>query len=55
MCTLETKLRPWLQDFDYGGDYGGAEVRLTKYRLLRLWFEFVVFVGPKERVYNRGA
>ena len=21
------KLRPWLQDFDYGGDYGPAEVR----------------------------
>ncbi|OHA80145.1 MAG: hypothetical protein A2747_00775 [Candidatus Yonathbacteria bacterium RIFCSPHIGHO2_01_FULL_44_41] len=21
------KLRPWLQDFDYGGDYGSAEVR----------------------------
>lgn len=21
------KLRPWLQDFDYGGDYGAAEVR----------------------------
>jgi hypothetical protein len=21
------KLRPWLQDFDYGGDYGPVEVR----------------------------
>jgi hypothetical protein len=24
------KLRPWLQDFDYGGDYGEAEVRAQK-------------------------
>ncbi len=25
--TSPYKLRPWLQDFDYGGDYGEAEVR----------------------------
>jgi len=25
--TTPLKLRPWLQDFDYGGDYGAAEVR----------------------------
>lgn len=25
--TSPQKLRPWLQDFDYGGDYGPAEVR----------------------------
>ena len=24
------KLRPWLQDFDYGGDYGDVEVRAQK-------------------------
>lgn len=23
----KNKMRPWLQDFDYGGDYGPAEVR----------------------------
>ncbi|KKU81558.1 MAG: hypothetical protein UY07_C0015G0010 [Parcubacteria group bacterium GW2011_GWA1_47_8] len=25
--TTPTKLRPWLQDFDYGGNYGAVEVR----------------------------
>jgi hypothetical protein len=25
--TTPLKLRPWLQDFDYGGDYGAVEVR----------------------------
>ena len=28
--TSPYKLRPWLQDFDYGGDYGEAEVRAQK-------------------------
>jgi hypothetical protein len=25
--TSPSKIRPWLQDFDYGGNYGIAEVR----------------------------
>ena len=28
--TSPYKLRPWLQDFDYGGDYGETEVRAQK-------------------------
>ncbi|MEK7662177.1 MAG: putative glycoside hydrolase [Patescibacteria group bacterium] len=28
--TTPLKLRPWLQDFDYGGNYGEAEVRAQK-------------------------
>ena len=28
--TTPLKLRPWIQDFDYGGNYGEAEVRAQK-------------------------
>jgi len=48
------KLRPWLQDFDYGGDYGAIEVRAqiqaTYDSGLTSWFLW----APSNR-YTRGA
>ena len=48
------KLRPWLQDFDYGGDYDAAEVRAQIQATYDAGLDSWMLWAPSNR-YTRGA